>query len=58
MPGADTASFYFSQESSELVQLDGNTDEATIVVTFSDYDNVEPFEAPPEDEIADLEWEF
>lgn len=58
VPGADTASFYFSQESSELVQLDGNTDEATIVVTFSDYDNVEPFEAPPEDEIADLEWEF
>lgn len=58
VPGADTASFYFLQESSELVQLDGTTDDATITITFSDYDNVDPFEAPPEDEISDLDWEF
>lgn len=58
VPGADTASFYFLQESSELVQLDGSTDDATITITFSDYDSVEPFEAPAEDEISDLEWQF
>lgn len=58
VPGADTASFYFLEESSELVQLDGSTDDATIVISFSDYDNVDLVEAPPEDEIADLDWEF
>lgn len=58
VPGANTVAFYFVQESSELVQLDGSSDEATITITFSDYDSVEPFEAPPEDEISDLNWQF
>ncbi|GAA2038627.1 hypothetical protein GCM10009720_18820 [Yaniella flava] len=57
-PGADTASFYFSQESNELLQLDASTEDATAVFTFSDYDSVEPIEAPPEEEIADIDWEF
>lgn len=58
VPGADTVAFYFVQESSELLQLDGSSADATMTVTFSDYDNVEPFEAPAEDEISDLDWEF
>lgn len=58
VPGADTASFYFSQETNELVQLDASTEGSTAVFTFSDYDSVEPVEAPPEEEISDVDWEF
>lgn len=58
VPGANTASFYFLQDSETLVQLDASTDDETAVFTFSDYDNVDPVEAPPEDEIADIDWEF
>src|SRR5699024_7658842 len=57
-PGADTVAFYFTQEYIELLQLDASTEDATAVFTFSDYDSVEPIEAPPEVEIADIDWEF
>lgn len=57
-PGADTVAFYFSQDSSELVQVEASSGESTATHTYGDYDAVEPVEAPPEDEIADLDWEF
>lgn len=57
-PGADTVAFYFSQDSSELVQVEASAGESTATHTYGDYDSVEPIEAPPEDEIADLDWEF
>lgn len=57
-PGADTVAFYFSQDSSELVQVEASSGENTATHTYDDYDAVEPVEAPPEDEIADLDWEF
>lgn len=56
--GAETASFYFLQDTSELVQLEASSEDATAVFTFSDYDSVEPVEAPPEEDIADLDWQF
>lgn len=57
-PGADTVAFYFSQDSSELMQVEASSGENTATHTYGDYDAVEPVEAPPEDEIADLDWEF
>lgn len=57
-PGADTVAFYFLQNTSELVQVDASTGDSTATHTFSDLDEVELFEAPPEEERAELEWEF
>lgn len=57
-PGADTVAFYFSQDSSELVQVEASSGENTATHTYGDYDAVEPIQAPPEAEIADLDWEF
>lgn len=56
--GAETVEFYFLQETSDLVQVDATTGDSTATHGFSDLDQVEDFEAPPEEEIADLEWSF
>lgn len=56
--GAETVEFYFLQETSDLIQVDASTGDSTATHGFSDLDEVEVFEAPPEDEIADLEWSF
>lgn len=56
--GAETVEFYFLQETSELVQVDASTGDSTATHAFSDLNDVETFEAPPEDEIADFEWSF
>lgn len=56
--GAETVEFYFLQDSSELVQVDASTGDSTATHAFSDLNEVEVFDAPPEDEIADLEWSF
>lgn len=56
--GSETVAFYFLQETSELVQVDATSGENTATHAFTDLNEVELFEAPPEDEIADLEWTF
>lgn len=56
--GAETVAFYFLQESSELVQVDATSEAGTATHAFSDLNEVELFEAPAEDEIADLDWSF
>lgn len=56
--GAETVEFYFLQETSDLIQVDASTGDSTATHGFSEMDAVEDFEAPPEDEIADLEWSF
>lgn len=56
--GAETVEFYFLQETSDLVQVDASTGDSTATHGFSDIDEVEVFEAPPEEEIADLDWSF
>ena len=58
VPSANTASFYFLQDSDTLMRLYASTDDETAVFTFSDYDSVDPVEAPSEDEIADIDWQF
>ncbi len=56
--GSETVAFYFLQESSELLQVDATSGEDTATHAFTQLDEVELFKAPPEDEIADLEWTF
>lgn len=56
--GAETVEFYFVQESSDLVRVDATTGDATATHAFTDLNEVELFETPPEEEIADLEWSF
>src|SRR5699024_7816872 len=57
-PGADTVAFYFSQDSAEVVQVEGSSGEMTATHIDRDYDAVELVDAPPEDVIADLDWEL
>lgn len=56
--GAETVEFYFTKESSELVQVDASSGDDTATHAFSDFNEVELFEAPPEDEVADIDWSF
>lgn len=56
--GAETVEFYFLQDSSELVQVDASTGDRTATHAFSNLNEVEIFEAPPEEEIAEMEWSF
>lgn len=56
--GAETVEFYFQKDSSDLVQVDASTGDNTATHAFSDLNEVELFEAPPEDEIAELDWAF
>jgi len=56
--GAETVEFYFLQDSSELVQVDASTGDSTATHAFSNLNEVEIFEAPPEEEIAEMEWSF
>lgn len=56
--GAETVEFYFSQESSQLLRVDASLDDRTATHAFTDLNEVEVFEAPSEDEIADLDWSF
>lgn len=56
--GAETVAFYFLKESSELVQVDASTGDSTATHAFTDFNQVELFEAPADDEIAELDWAF
>lgn len=56
--GAETVEFYFLQDSSNLVRVDASMDESTATHAFTDLNEVEIFEAPSEDEIADVDWSF
>lgn len=56
--GAETVEFYFSQDTSNLLRVDASMDDSTATHAFTDLNEVEIFEAPPEDEIADLDWSF
>ncbi|HEY4534501.1 MAG TPA: hypothetical protein VIG71_00755 [Enteractinococcus sp.] len=56
--GSETVAFYFVPETSELIQVEATSGDHTATHSFTDLNEVERFEAPPEDEIADLEWTF
>lgn len=56
--GAESVAFYFTTENSELVQVDATTGDKTATHTFSDFNEVELFEAPAEEDIAELDWTF
>ncbi len=56
--GAETVEFYFSQDSSHLLRVDASTDDSTATHAFTELNEVEVFESPSEDEIADLDWSF
>lgn len=56
--GSEKVAFYFLKESSELVQVEASSGESTATHAFTDINEVEVFEAPAEDEIAELDWSF
>lgn len=56
--GAETVEFYFTQESPELVRVDASNQDGTATHGFNDLDAVEMFEAPAEEEMADIDWAF
>lgn len=56
--GAETVAFHFAKESSELLQVDATSEAGTATHAFSEMNEVELFEAPADDEIADLDWSF
>lgn len=56
--GSETVAFYFDKETSRLIQVDATSGEDTATHVFSDFDEIEPFEAPDPAEIADFDWTF
>lgn len=56
--GAESVAFYFATETSELLQVDATSGDKTAVHAFSDFNEVDLFEAPPAEDITDLEWTF
>ena len=56
--GSETVAFYFLKETSDLIQVDATSGEKTATHAFTNLNEVELFEAPPEEEISDLQWTF
>lgn len=56
--GSETVAFYFLKETSDLIQVDATSGDNTATHAFTNLNEVELFEAPPEDEISDLQWTF